>query len=53
MTRDEVNCSSVILSVFAECSVEVFDDFGMLVAECLENGCSESSVCRKSREKDM
>ena len=35
MSRDEVNCSSVILSVVAECSsVKVFDDIGVFVTEC-------------------
>ena len=31
MSRDEVNCSSIILSVVAECSVKVFDDVGVFV----------------------
>ena len=30
MSRDEVNCSSVVLSVVAECSVKVFDDLTCL-----------------------
>ena len=34
MSRDEVNCSSIILSVVAECSVKVFDDVGVFVTEC-------------------
>ena len=36
MSRDKVHCSSVILSVFAECSVtvKVFDDVGVVVTEC-------------------
>ena len=34
VSRDKVNCSSVILSVVAECSVKVFDDVGMFVTEC-------------------
>ena len=33
VSRDEVNCSSIILSVVAECSVEVFDDVGVFVTE--------------------
>ena len=33
MSRDEVNCSSIILSVVAECSVKVFDDVGVFVTE--------------------
>ena len=34
MSRDEVNCSSIIFSVVAECSVKVFDDVGVFVTEC-------------------
>ena len=34
MSRDEVNCSSIILSVVAECSVKVFDHVGVFVTEC-------------------
>ena len=34
MSRDKVHCSSVILSVVAECSVKVFDDVGVFVTEC-------------------
>ena len=34
MSRDKVNCSSVILSVVVKCSVKVFDDFGVFVTEC-------------------
>ena len=30
MSRDEVHCSSVILSVVAECSVKVFDDVSII-----------------------
>ena len=30
MSRDEVNCSSAILSVVAECSATVFDDVGVI-----------------------
>ena len=33
MSRDEVNCSSIILSVVAECSVKVFDDVGWRVCD--------------------
>ena len=29
-----MNFSSVILSVVAECSVKIFDDVGVFVAEC-------------------
>ena len=29
MTRDKVDCGSIVLSVVVECSVKVFDDFGM------------------------
>ena len=32
--RDNVNCSFVILSDVAECSVKVFDDAGVFVTEC-------------------
>jgi len=35
VSRDKVNCSSVILSVVAECSVKVFDDFGVFLSECI------------------
>ena len=34
MSRDELNCSSIILFVVAECSVRVFDDVGVFVTEC-------------------
>ena len=34
MSRDEVNCSSLILSVVAECSVKVFDDVVVFETEC-------------------
>ena len=34
MSCDKVNCSSVILSVVAECSVKVFNDFGVFLTEC-------------------
>jgi len=34
VSRDEVNCSSLILFVVAECSVKVFDDVGVFVTEC-------------------
>ena len=34
MSRDKVNCSSVILSVVAECSVKGFDDVGVFVTDC-------------------
>ena len=34
MSRDELNCSSIILFVVAECSVRVFDDVGVFMAEC-------------------
>ena len=34
MSRDKVHCSSVILSVVAECSDKVFDDVGVFVMEC-------------------
>ena len=34
MSRDEVNRSSIILSVVAECCVKVFDDVGVFVTEC-------------------
>ena len=34
MSCNEVNCSSVILSVVAECSVKVFDDLDVFVTEC-------------------
>ena len=34
MSRDEVNCSSINLSVVAECSVKYFDDVGVFVTEC-------------------
>ena len=34
MSRDDVHCSSVILSVVAECSVKIFDDVDVFVAEC-------------------
>ena len=34
MSRDEVHCSSIILSVVAECSVKIFDDSDVFVTEC-------------------
>ena len=34
MSRDEVHCSSIILSVVAECSVKIFDDVDVFVTEC-------------------
>ena len=34
MTRDKVDCGSIVLSVVVECSVKVFDDFGVFVTEC-------------------
>ena len=34
MTRDQVDCGSIVLSVVVECSVKVFDDFGVFVTEC-------------------
>ena len=33
MSRDEVKCSSIILSIVDECIVEVFDDVSMFVSE--------------------
>ena len=33
MSRDKMHCSSVILSVVAECSVKVFDDVGVFVTD--------------------
>ena len=34
MSRDEVHCSSVVLSVVAKCSVKIFDDVDVFAAEC-------------------
>ena len=34
MSRDEVHCSSLILSVVAECSVKIFDDVDAYLTEC-------------------
>ena len=34
MSRDDVHCSSVILFVIAQCSVKIFDDVDVFVAEC-------------------
>ena len=34
VSHDRVNCSSVILSVVAECSVKVLDDVGVFMTEC-------------------
>ena len=34
MSRDEVNCCSVILSDVAECSVKILDDVDVFVTEC-------------------
>ena len=34
MSRDEVHCSSIILSVVAECSVKIFDNVDAFVNEC-------------------
>ena len=33
MSRDEVQCSSVVLSVVTECNVKTFDDVNVLVIE--------------------
>ena len=44
MSRDELNCSSIILSVFAECSVKVFDDVGVFVTEGQFGMCLGPSV---------
>ncbi len=33
MSRDEVHCSSVVLSVVTECNVKTFDDVNVLVTE--------------------
>ena len=34
MSRDEVHCSSVVLSVVTECNVKILDDVNVLVTEC-------------------
>ena len=34
MSRYEVHCSSVILSVVTECSVEIFDDVDVFMSKC-------------------
>ena len=34
MSRDEVHCSSVVVSVVTECNVKIFDDVNVFVTEC-------------------
>ena len=34
MSRDEVHCSSVVVSVIAECYVKTFEDVDVFVTEC-------------------
>ena len=34
MSRDEVYCSSVVVSVVAECCVKSFDDVDVFMTEC-------------------
>ena len=34
MSRDEVHCSSIILSVVADMGVKIFDDVDVFVTEC-------------------
>ena len=34
MSRDEVHCSSVVVSVIAACYVKTFEDVDVFVTEC-------------------